>query len=197
MDFSFIIVDTDKQFNAYSKEILKIFAEYHKWRMKTLYKYKPEMLQEFFGKSESDFNRIIQSYESAISTGIPYENFISFFENKLKGYYKLHLLKTEEKFVGQASIERYSNKILVLHKMYVKPAYRGKKLGVKILNRIVQTAKEDGFSKIYLETLPILKSAIKTYENFGFIYRDYYPTPNRSEEEASAIHSIYMEYTIN
>jgi GNAT superfamily N-acetyltransferase len=196
MVYSFVIIDTKEKVNSYSLGIVKIFAEYHKWRWNTLFNYKPEKFKKIFEESDTNIDRIIQSYESAITTGIPYENFYSYFENKLNNYYKLHLLEKNDEFIGHASIESFSDRIVILHRMYVKPSHRGRNLGRVILDKIVQTAKVDGFSKLYLATIPILKSAIKLYEDFGFIYRDYYQTPDRSEEQAKTIHSIFMEYSI-
>lgn len=55
-----------------------------------------------------------------------------------------------------------------LVKMYLLPEARGKGIGAAILNKCLETAKQKGFSKVYLESLPELKRAITVYEKFGF-----------------------------
>ena len=57
-----------------------------------------------------------------------------------------------------------------LVKMYLNPAMRKIGLGAKIINRCIEYAKENGFKKIYLESMPELKRAISVYEKFGFKY---------------------------
>lgn len=57
-----------------------------------------------------------------------------------------------------------------LVKMYLLPESRGKKIGANIILKSMEEAKKKGFTKMYLETMPELKRAIKTYEKFGFIY---------------------------
>jgi putative acetyltransferase len=57
-----------------------------------------------------------------------------------------------------------------LVKMYLNPAMRKIGLGAKIINSCIEYAKENGFKKIYLESMPELKRAISVYEKFGFKY---------------------------
>lgn len=55
-----------------------------------------------------------------------------------------------------------------LVKMYLLPEARGKGIGAALLNKCLETAKQKGFNKVYLESLPELSQAITVYEKFGF-----------------------------
>lgn len=57
-----------------------------------------------------------------------------------------------------------------LVKMYLLPQVRGTGLGRKIIELCLQAAREMGFSKVYLESMPELHLALKVYEKFGFAY---------------------------
>ena len=57
-----------------------------------------------------------------------------------------------------------------LVKMYLLPQARGHGLGRLLIERCIAAAKENGYKKIYLETMPELKQAMKVYEKFGFEY---------------------------
>lgn len=57
-----------------------------------------------------------------------------------------------------------------LVKMYLLPEARGIGLGTQLIHRCIEQAKENGFSKIYLETMSELKPALKVYERLGFRY---------------------------
>lgn len=59
-----------------------------------------------------------------------------------------------------------------LVKMYLKKEVRGQGLGRLLINRSIAYAKSAGYDKVYLETMPELKQALKTYEKFGFYYLD-------------------------
>lgn len=57
-----------------------------------------------------------------------------------------------------------------LAKMYLLPPARGKGLGRLLIEKIIEEAKNLGYKNIYLESMPELKQALKTYEKFGFQY---------------------------
>ncbi len=61
-------------------------------------------------------------------------------------------------------------KICELVKMYLLPKARGKGLGKLLLQKCFNEAKNNGFEKIYLESLPELVNAIAMYEKNGFTY---------------------------
>lgn len=57
-----------------------------------------------------------------------------------------------------------------LVKMYLKKSARGKGLGKFLIDKCLQTAKQEGFSQVYIETMPELSKAVSVYEKFGFTY---------------------------
>ncbi|MEN9599278.1 MAG: hypothetical protein RL596_1597 [Bacteroidota bacterium] len=57
-----------------------------------------------------------------------------------------------------------------LVKMYLSKSARGMGLGRYMIDQCILTAKQKGFSQMYLETMPELKKAVSVYEKFGFHY---------------------------
>jgi putative acetyltransferase len=57
-----------------------------------------------------------------------------------------------------------------LVKMYLVPQARGLGLGRELINLSLTFAKQAGYKKVYLETMPELKQALRVYEKFGFKY---------------------------
>ena len=60
-----------------------------------------------------------------------------------------------------------------LVKMYLYPQVRGMGLGKLLIQKCIDYARQAGYHNIYLETMPELKQALKTYEKFGFEYMDH------------------------
>jgi putative acetyltransferase len=60
-----------------------------------------------------------------------------------------------------------------LVKMYLLQKARGKGLGKRLIQKALDFAKKAGYKNVYLETMPELKQALKTYEKFGFQYIDH------------------------
>ena len=59
-----------------------------------------------------------------------------------------------------------------LVKMYLIPEARGRGIGKHIILKCLEAARQQGFHRVYLETMPELKQALKVYELFGFEYLD-------------------------
>lgn len=57
-----------------------------------------------------------------------------------------------------------------LVKMYLLPQSRGAGLGRTLIEKCIEYASGAGYKKVYLETMPELKMALKVYEKFGFEY---------------------------
>jgi len=57
-----------------------------------------------------------------------------------------------------------------LVKLYLSPQGRGKGIGKELITKCITAAKEMGYKKIYLETMPELTIAIPMYEKLGFTY---------------------------
>lgn len=57
-----------------------------------------------------------------------------------------------------------------LVKMYLVPAARGAGLGKQLILHCLDQARALGFSRVYLETMPELSTALKLYEKQGFSY---------------------------
>jgi len=60
--------------------------------------------------------------------------------------------------------------ICELVKMYLHKSARGKGLGRLLINKCLEKAKDLGYKKVYLETMPELRKAVSVYEKFGFTY---------------------------
>ena len=69
---------------------------------------------------------------------------------------------------GIAQLDNFDGNICELQKMYFLPIARGKGLGTKLIETCFLKAKNYGFEKCYLETLPYMKAAVKLYKKYGF-----------------------------
>lgn len=57
-----------------------------------------------------------------------------------------------------------------LVKMYLSPQARGMGLGKTLIEKSLAFAGNSGYKQVYLETMPELQQALKTYAKFGFEY---------------------------
>lgn len=73
---------------------------------------------------------------------------------------------------GIAQLDNYEGNVCELQKMYVLDELRGKGIGSKMLSMCLDKAREFGFEKCYLETMPYMEAAQKLYQKNGFEYID-------------------------
>lgn len=57
-----------------------------------------------------------------------------------------------------------------LVKMYLSASFRKKGYGQLLLTKIIEKAKEAGYTNMYIETLPELTNAIELYKKNGFTF---------------------------
>jgi len=70
--------------------------------------------------------------------------------------------------VGVKPLNGFEADICEIQKMYFSPKIRGKGYGRIMFDKCIQTAKELGYKKCYLESASQLKAAIHIYETVGF-----------------------------
>ena len=70
--------------------------------------------------------------------------------------------------------------------MYIKPSYRGLKIGQRLLEMLCKHAFDNGYTKMRLDTLDTMLPAIGLYKKNGFYeIAAYYHNPNEGV--------VYME----
>ena len=82
-----------------------------------------------------------------------------------------YIATIDNKVVGGAGIfptENLPKGTCELVKLYLHKDVRGTGLGKQLLNTAMQWAKENGYTQVYLESMPELSKAVTIYENIGF-----------------------------
>jgi putative acetyltransferase len=91
--------------------------------------------------------------------------------NKPKAIY--FVVEENRKIIGGAGVSQLDNSeenICELQKMYFLQEARGKGIGFEMIQKCLQKAKDFGYEKCYLETLPEMLNAQKLYMKVGFEY---------------------------
>ncbi len=92
------------------------------------------------------------------------------YENPKSVYF---VIESGDKIIGGAGVSQLENgdaTICELQKMYFLPEARGLGLGKQMMEKCLQSARDFGFKKCYLETMPNMDEAQKLYKKVGFEY---------------------------
>jgi ribosomal protein S18 acetylase RimI-like enzyme len=78
------------------------------------------------------------------------------------------IAKVNSNIVGCVGIRKIENKICEMKRLFVNDNYKGKGIGKKLVEIIIEEAKMKNYEKIRLDTLSTMESALKIYYKNGF-----------------------------
>jgi ribosomal protein S18 acetylase RimI-like enzyme len=73
-----------------------------------------------------------------------------------------------DKLAGCVGLRKLENKICEMKRLYVRPEFRRKKIGLELSKSIINLAKRIGYKYMRLDTLPSMTEAINLYFSLGF-----------------------------
>lgn len=76
--------------------------------------------------------------------------------------------------VGCIALRKLEEGVCEVKRLYVRPAYRGNKLGQWLVSHIMRTAVDLGYKRVMLDSLERLPAAGRLYQSMGFRYVEAY-----------------------
>lgn len=115
---------------------------------------------------------LIQEYTNALGIDLGFQDF----EQEMAGFPgayappggRLLLALDGAEAAGCVGIRRLEPETCEMKRLYIRPAYRGHRLGRRLVEAALEQARVMGYSAMYLDTLPGMDAAIRLYESFGF-----------------------------
>ena len=79
-----------------------------------------------------------------------------------------YLVKIDGQLAGMGGLRFVRTGVAEIKRIYIRPGFRGMKLGDRILDRLVADARSFGYQHLCLDTGPFMESAHRLYERNGF-----------------------------
>ncbi|OGU12944.1 MAG: hypothetical protein A2X61_09155 [Ignavibacteria bacterium GWB2_35_12] len=73
-----------------------------------------------------------------------------------------------DSIAGCVGLCRFEQDICEMKRLYIKPEFRGKGIGIKLSEAVIYEAKKIGYDKMRLDTISYMKEAIGIYRKLGF-----------------------------
>jgi ribosomal protein S18 acetylase RimI-like enzyme len=127
--------------------------------------------------------QLFRVYEKELDENICFQRFEEELNNPLKKYGPpsgdLLLACWNDEPAGCIALTAMQKKgVCEMKRLYVKPEFRKNKIGKMLVEKLLTSAKEMGYTTLRLDTLTKLQPAIRLYENYGFVHISaYYQNP--------------------
>jgi putative acetyltransferase len=104
----------------------------------------------------------------------------------------LFLATHSGKAAGCVAFRSMSSDVCELKRMYVRPGFRGMGIGRRLIDALIQAARQSGYSLMRLETTTAAEGAVSLYRTVGFRpCQPYYAIPDTFREV-----TIFMEVNL-
>lgn len=129
-----------------------------------------------------DVETLIREYHKSLNVDLCFQNFDEEIAT-LPGKYaqpdgRLYVLYLDDKLAGCVALRRFDASRCEMKRLYVRPQFRGLKLGQILAEKVIEEAKAIGYREMVLDTLRTLESANAMYHKLGFEEtKPYYDNP--------------------
>src|SRR5689334_20301279 len=95
--------------------------------------------------------------------------------NSLPGIYappmgRLLVATVDDQSAGCVALKQKDDQVGELKRMFVRPSFRGQRIGWHLGQKLLEEARAIGYKKIYLDSHHTMTHAHKIYEEIGFKY---------------------------
>jgi putative acetyltransferase len=130
--------------------------------------------------------RLFREYETWLGMSLCFQGF----EEELKtlpGKYappsgRLLLACSDEKLAGCIALRQHKDEsVCEMKRLFVRDGFRGERIGLRLIERVIHEAREFGYSKMLLDTHPEkMGKAVELYRSHGFVeVPPYYENPHQ------------------
>ena len=111
---------------------------------------------------------LVLEYAASLGVDLSFQDFQHEIDT-LETYYELMLLAREDgDAAGCVALRRIDCELCEMKRLYVRPAFRGRDLGRALANAVIAEARQRGYQRMRLDTLPTMTSAMALYQSLGF-----------------------------
>jgi GNAT superfamily N-acetyltransferase len=132
-----------------------------------------ELIQVEYGPQLDDIRELFLEYARSLDFDLCFQNFDKEMR-ELPGEYappegRLILCRVQEAAAGCIALKSLGDGICEMKRLFVRPAFRGKGLGITLGRRIVAEARHIGYRAMRLDTIAgKMELAIALYRSLGF-----------------------------
>ena len=112
---------------------------------------------------------LITEYANSLGVDLSFQNLDHELATLDAFYEQILIARDEQNAAGCVALRRIDDEICEMKRLYVRPEFRGHDLGRRLADRIIEEARQRGYKRMRLDTLPTMTAAIPLYRSLGFV----------------------------
>lgn len=155
------------------------------------------MLTIIQAKTEAQIGKVrelFREYEAWFGMDLCFQGFEAELAS-LPGFYappggRLLLAYSDDRLAGCIAMREIEDGVCEMKRLFVRDEFRGARIGVALIEKLITDAREIGYKKMRLDTYPPkMRKAVSLYESHGFVaIPRYYDNPHEGV--------LFMELTL-
>lgn len=103
---------------------------------------------------------------------------------------RLLIATSDGQVAGCVALKKVDQETCEIKRLYVREEFRGQRIGIALIERLIKDSREIGYKRIRLDTFPpIMSKAVELYRSYGFREIDPYTTDPHPD-------LLFMELTL-
>ena len=125
-----------------------------------------------FPDDDTIVRALLREYAAALPVDLDFQDF-EVEVATLPGKYarpqgRLLLARNDDRVLGCIGMRPLNGTDCEMKRLYVRPDARGLQLGRQLVERLCDEAREAGYTRMFLDTLPTMETAQRLYAQLGF-----------------------------
>ena len=119
-----------------------------------------------------EVKKLIKEYYHRLGRDLSFQNIEAELDDPAVRYSppqgELLVALENDEVLGMVAYHRLTSKRCEMKRLYLTPNARGRHLGERLVDAIIDHAKASGYEEMVLDTIKPLKAAVSLYRKFGF-----------------------------
>lgn len=131
-----------------------------------------QIVEVYAGNDLQIVRGLFEEYAASLGISLDFQNFDEELA-MLPGEYapptgRLLLAFWQGQAAGCVALRKLSERVCEMKRLYVKPHFQGLKIGLALAEAVITRAREGGYTRMRLDTLPSMGRARAMYASLGF-----------------------------
>ena len=119
-----------------------------------------------------EVKKLIKEYYNRLGRDLSFQNIEAELDDPAVRYSppqgELLVARENDEVLGMGAYHRLTSKRCEMKRLYLTPNARGRHLGERLVDAIIDHAKASGYEEMVLDTIKPLKAAVSLYRKLGF-----------------------------